>query len=221
MALLRDQLLPRLIGLDAEHIEGNWRSLLYGMHALAVGPISSLAMAAIDIASWDLGCRRAALPLHKAVGGADDRQPVYTAEVGWLHLDVDQLVHDAVRMQQRGFKGAKIKIGKLRKTEDVERGQLTDSYCHRRIPLQRQPVHGIPARRRLLGDAGRRARIGGITPWLKVAHLADAYNLPVSPHFLMELHASLACGIPNGQSGTGADLGSGGLGAHRLRGWLR
>jgi L-alanine-DL-glutamate epimerase-like enolase superfamily enzyme len=43
------------------------------------------------------------------------------------------------------------------------------------------------------------ARIGGITPWLKVAHLADAYNLPVSPHFLMELHASLACGIPNGQ----------------------
>jgi L-alanine-DL-glutamate epimerase-like enolase superfamily enzyme len=43
------------------------------------------------------------------------------------------------------------------------------------------------------------ARIGGITPWLKTAHLADAYNLPVSPHFLMELHASLACGVPNGQ----------------------
>jgi L-alanine-DL-glutamate epimerase-like enolase superfamily enzyme len=43
------------------------------------------------------------------------------------------------------------------------------------------------------------ARVGGITPWLKTAHLADAYNLPVSPHFLMELHTSLACGVPNGQ----------------------
>jgi L-alanine-DL-glutamate epimerase-like enolase superfamily enzyme len=35
------------------------------------------------------------------------------------------------------------------------------------------------------------ARIGGITPWLKVAHLAECHNLAVAPHFLMELHASL------------------------------
>ena len=41
------------------------------------------------------------------------------------------------------------------------------------------------------------ARIGGITPWLKVAHLAEAYNVMVCPHFLMELHVSLVCAIPN------------------------
>lgn len=41
------------------------------------------------------------------------------------------------------------------------------------------------------------ARIGGITPWLKVAHLAEAYNVTVCPHFLMELHVSLVCAIPN------------------------
>jgi L-alanine-DL-glutamate epimerase-like enolase superfamily enzyme len=35
------------------------------------------------------------------------------------------------------------------------------------------------------------ARIGGITPWLKVAHLAESFNVPVCPHFLMELHVSL------------------------------
>jgi L-alanine-DL-glutamate epimerase-like enolase superfamily enzyme len=40
------------------------------------------------------------------------------------------------------------------------------------------------------------ARIGGITPWLKVAHLAEAYNVAVCPHFLMELHVSLACAAP-------------------------
>ena len=39
-------------------------------------------------------------------------------------------------------------------------------------------------------------RIGGITPWLKVAHLAETFNVPVCPHFLMELHVALS-GVPN------------------------
>jgi L-alanine-DL-glutamate epimerase-like enolase superfamily enzyme len=41
------------------------------------------------------------------------------------------------------------------------------------------------------------ARIGGITPWLKVAHLAETFNVPICPHFLMELHVSLCAGVPN------------------------
>ncbi|WP_307040861.1 mandelate racemase/muconate lactonizing enzyme family protein [Agromyces ramosus] len=41
------------------------------------------------------------------------------------------------------------------------------------------------------------ARVGGITPWLKVAHLAESFNVRVAPHFLMELHLSLACAVPN------------------------
>jgi len=45
-------------------------------------------------------------------------------------------------------------------------------------------------------DAGR---IGGITPWLKVAHAAEAFDMPVCPHFLMELHVSLVCAIQNGR----------------------
>ena len=41
------------------------------------------------------------------------------------------------------------------------------------------------------------ARIGGITPWLKVAHLAECHNLMVAPHFLMELHVSLTAAVPS------------------------
>ena len=41
------------------------------------------------------------------------------------------------------------------------------------------------------------ARIGGITPWLKTAHLAEAFNVPVCPHFLMEIHVSLCAAVPN------------------------
>ena len=43
------------------------------------------------------------------------------------------------------------------------------------------------------------ARVGGVTPWLKVAHMAEASNVPVCPHFLMELHVALCCAVPNAQ----------------------
>ncbi|MBL0087170.1 MAG: mandelate racemase/muconate lactonizing enzyme family protein [Ideonella sp.] len=41
------------------------------------------------------------------------------------------------------------------------------------------------------------ARVGGITPWLKVAHLAECFNLAVCPHFLMELQVSLCAAAPS------------------------
>lgn len=40
-------------------------------------------------------------------------------------------------------------------------------------------------------------RISGITEWLKVAHLADCFNLKVAPHFVLELSGSLLCAVPN------------------------
>jgi L-alanine-DL-glutamate epimerase-like enolase superfamily enzyme len=40
-------------------------------------------------------------------------------------------------------------------------------------------------------------RCGGITEWLKIAQLADTYNLPMAPHFVVDLHVSLLCTIPN------------------------
>jgi L-alanine-DL-glutamate epimerase-like enolase superfamily enzyme len=43
------------------------------------------------------------------------------------------------------------------------------------------------------------ARVGGITPWLKVAHMAEACNLAVAPHFLMELQVSLVGATPAGR----------------------
>ena len=45
-------------------------------------------------------------------------------------------------------------------------------------------------------SAGRR-RVGGITEWMKVAHLAHAFNLPVAPHAYQLVHLHLACATPN------------------------
>ena len=40
-------------------------------------------------------------------------------------------------------------------------------------------------------------RVGGITEWMKVAHLAHAFNLPVAPHAYQLVHLHLACATPN------------------------
>src|ERR1700682_6405628 len=34
---------------------------------------------------------------------------------------------------------------------------------------------------------------------VKTAHLAEAFNVSVCPHFLMELHVSLTAAVPNGR----------------------
>lgn len=112
ITLLERSLAPMLIGRDPDCIEQIWRDLLFSTHATSVGAITSLAIAAIDIALWDLRCKKMDLPLWKLAGGFKDRIPLYTTEGGWLHLETSALVDDAQAMQEKGFKGSKIKIGK-------------------------------------------------------------------------------------------------------------
>ena len=42
------------------------------------------------------------------------------------------------------------------------------------------------------------ARVGGITPWMKVAGMAQAFNLPVVSHVFPEVHRQLVAAVPNG-----------------------
>jgi L-alanine-DL-glutamate epimerase-like enolase superfamily enzyme len=256
MALLRDHLAPRLVGRDAGAIEALWKELFFATHATAVGAITSLALAAIDTALWDLKCRRAGEPLWKMAGGAQPKVPVYTTEGGWLHHPTRQLVDEAVAAREQGFLGAKVKVGKPSLAEDVARLAAVRSAvgeefelmvdanqaftvpegCRRAhayadvglgwfeepLPAEDVAGHVELARKAAMPIAvgeslyhpshfreylERRAcsvvqvdcaRIGGITPWLKVAHLAETFNVPVCPHFLMELHVSLAAAVPNG-----------------------
>src|SRR4051794_19077789 len=96
VALIRDHLAPRLIGRDYREIEAIWKSLFFATHATAVGAITSLALAAIDIALWDLRCRAAGRPLWLEAGGAQQSVPVYTTEGGWLHIDAAAIIDDTL-----------------------------------------------------------------------------------------------------------------------------
>ena len=255
MKLLEHTLLPAIIGREAGEIERIWRDLLFLTHATSVGAITSLALATIDTALWDLRCIKAGLPLHIMAGGAQESVPLYRTEGGWLHLTPSELVDDALQARADGFAGSKIKVGRPHVREDVARlsavrsalgetfeimtdanqafqvdeairrarhyeplditwfeepltaddlsgherlsssttipiavGESLYSVLHFREYLQRNACSVVQV------DV---ARIGGITPWLKVAHLAESFNIPVCPHFLMELHVGLCCAVPN------------------------
>jgi D-arabinonate dehydratase len=41
------------------------------------------------------------------------------------------------------------------------------------------------------------ARVGGVTEWMKIAHMAHGFNLPVAPHAAQLVHLHLACATPN------------------------
>jgi L-alanine-DL-glutamate epimerase-like enolase superfamily enzyme len=257
LAMLREHLLPRLVGGDATLVEHTWGDLFASTRATTVGAITSLALAAVDTALWDLRCRRADEPLWRLAGGFRQRVPLYDTEGGWLHLSTDELVRGALASQAAGWLGVKLKVGKDRVDQDVERlravrdalgpgmdimvdanQSMTHAEARRRAaafepldlawleePLPADDVAGHVALARstsipiavgesLYSIAQFRdylargaasivqvdvARVGGITPWLKVAHLAETFNVHVCPHFLMELHVSLVAAVPNGR----------------------
>jgi L-alanine-DL-glutamate epimerase-like enolase superfamily enzyme len=252
---LRRDLLELAVGGDAARPEALWERLFRATHATTVGVITSLALAAVDIAAWDVRCRVLGQPLWRLAGGARGSVPLYDTEGGWLNLTTDELVEAARESVVKGFHGIKVKVGKPDAREDLERllalrkavgprvslmvdgnQSFTRAEARRRAELFAEvdlawfeeplPADDLTGHRQLasttaipiaVGEsiyslAGFReylsagavgivqpdvARIGGITPWLKAAHLAEAFNVEVAPHFLMELHVSLAAAVPN------------------------
>ena len=121
VALLRDYMAPWLLGRDAEMVEEIWKGLFFYTHANSVGATVSLALAAVDIALWDLRCKRACAPLHLVAGGAQRRIPIYNTEGGWLNFTTEELVAHAVEAREAGFRGFKVKVGQPHVAEDVAR----------------------------------------------------------------------------------------------------
>src|SRR5947199_2659447 len=99
LELLRAELLDWLIGQDARRITFIHEYLNKSIHALTPGCISSTALAAIDVALWDLAGKRTETPLSILLGGAKERALIYNTHVGWLNRPLDEDVklskHDA------------------------------------------------------------------------------------------------------------------------------
>lgn len=108
--VVRHQLAPMLVGLDATEVESLWERMYrltrwYGRKGAAVS-----ALGALDIAFWDLRARRAGQPLWRLLGGERGRCPAYAS--GLLWKTPAELAEEAAQHVAHGFRRMKMRLGR-------------------------------------------------------------------------------------------------------------
>jgi len=116
---------PLLVGADPMENIALWQKLSRHSPIMWVGRagLTHLALAAIDIALWDLKSKILKLPLWKLLGGsADKKLEAYNTDGGWLNWSIESLVDDCRRMvEKEGYRAVKIKLGSERIGDDLRR----------------------------------------------------------------------------------------------------
>lgn len=227
-----------------------WDELWPHLHEAGGGGMTTIAMAGVDLALWDLKARRAGHSVAALIGQRRDRSRTYGSGIN-LHYDLDALLAQTCRWVTAGHDGVKIKIGSPDPARDVERvagvreilgpdrvlmvdaNQRWDLETALRVVPLLQPygLHWLEEPFRAEDTASHVAlkeridiriavgenlhttyrfaemiaaeacdvaqpnviRVGGITPFLRIAALADVAGVEVAPHLLPDLSAQLAC----------------------------
>jgi L-alanine-DL-glutamate epimerase-like enolase superfamily enzyme len=253
-ALIDQGLRPVLIGADADGIEALWQKMWWHLHYGGRGGSVSLAVSACDIALWDLKARRFNTPLWRLLGGFDPAVPCYAGGID-LDFPLDALLRQTDDNLAKGFRAIKMKVGRPRLSEDVERVRAMRAHLGADFPLMvdanmrwtvDEAIRAARAMRdselvwleepTIPDDVAGHARIvrdggvpiatgenlhtlhefqamiaaggvtypepdvtncGGVTVFMKVAHLAEAYNLPLTSHGVHDLTVHLLAAAPN------------------------
>ncbi|KAB8190026.1 enolase [Nonomuraea phyllanthi] len=243
-----------LIGQDPSDIGRLYDVLLWAGASVGRSGVATQALAAVDVALWDLKAKRAGLPLAKLLGAYRDSVRTYNTSGGFLHAPIEEVKARASRSLEEGIGGIKIKVGQPDTREDLRRLAAVREHLGDGVPLMvdaNQQWDRVTALRfgRAVEDLGlvwieepldaydaeghaqlaaaldtpiatgemlssvaehvrlieaRAAdiiqpdapRVGGITPFLRLATLADHAGLQLAPHFAMEIHLHLAAAYP-------------------------
>ncbi|MDE2486619.1 MAG: D-galactonate dehydratase family protein [Alphaproteobacteria bacterium] len=105
---LTDHVIPNLIGRDAHRIEDIWQFLYRGAYWRR-GPVTMSAIAAVDVALWDIKAKAAGMPLYQLLGGASR-----TGVMVYGHANgetVEQAVEQALRYREMGYKAIRLQAG--------------------------------------------------------------------------------------------------------------
>jgi L-alanine-DL-glutamate epimerase-like enolase superfamily enzyme len=119
--LIEDYLVNLVIGMDARDYERIWTKLNRQSRRLGLG-VNSMAIAALDIAVWDLMGKHYKQSLYRLLGGARGRIASYISEINLGSSDtIDDLLRRVDDYRAQGYDTVKIKIGRDDFAEDLER----------------------------------------------------------------------------------------------------
>lgn len=119
LALLEHDIAPFVVG-EPALAEPLWDKLWLRLHEAGGGGLTTIAMAGVDLALWDLAAKQAETTLTGLLGQRHESVPVYGSGVN-LHYSLEELVAQAQRWVAAGHTAVKIKVGKPDLAEDVDR----------------------------------------------------------------------------------------------------
>ena len=253
-SILEREFTEIMAGEEADDIERLWQKAWWALHYGGRGGPTVLALSAFDIALWDLKARRAGLPLWNLLGGYDPRVPAYAGGID-LDLPLPDLLQQTDGNLAKGFRAIKMKVGRPKLQEDVERVAAMRDHLGAGFPLMvdanmKWSVDGAIRAARAFqpydltwleeptipDDPAGHARIvregglpiaagenlrslwefktyiaaeavtypepdvtncGGVTAFMKIARLAEAFNLPVTSHGAHDITVHLLAACPN------------------------
>jgi L-talarate/galactarate dehydratase len=248
------EIADNLIGEDPNDIGKIYTKLLWAGASVGRSGVATQAIAAIDIALYDLKAKRAGLPLAKLLGAYRDSVQTYNTSGGFLHAPIEEVKERATQSLAEGIGGIKIKVGHPDSAVDLARVTAVREHLGDSVSLMvdanqqwdrttalrfgrvleqfslvwiEEPVDAYDAEGHaqlaqaldtpiatgeMLSSVAEHValiehrsvdiiqpdapRIGGITPFLRLAALADHANLQLAPHFAMEIHLHLAATYP-------------------------
>lgn len=107
-AYLTEHIAPLLIGRDPQRIEDTWQYLYRGAYWRR-GPVTMAAIAAVDVALWDIKATTAGMPLYQLLGGASR-----TGLLAYGHasgMDLPQLFDSIHEHRELGYRAIRVQTG--------------------------------------------------------------------------------------------------------------
>ena len=109
--LIEDVLNDAVIGQDAMNVAGTWSAMVRAIRNFGRPGVASMAIAAIDIALWDLKARLLDLPLIKLLGQVHEKVAIYGSG-GFTSYTDDELANQLGGwVHGQGIPRVKMKVG--------------------------------------------------------------------------------------------------------------
>jgi L-alanine-DL-glutamate epimerase-like enolase superfamily enzyme len=121
--ILEQEIKPVLIGKDPAFPKRIRAELWKATEYQGVEGLGQFAIAAADIAIWDILGKAAGLPVYKMLGAYADRVPAYSM-CGWYYendADLSQFKRAIAAALEEGFPAVKIKVGRATLNDDIRR----------------------------------------------------------------------------------------------------
>ncbi|HUG24373.1 L-talarate/galactarate dehydratase [Piscinibacter sp.] len=124
-----------LIGEDPNDIARLWDKLVWAGASVGRSGLATQAVAAFDIALWDMKAGRAGLPLAKLLGAHRDSVQCYNTSGGYLSTPIEQVLENVSHSLEKGLGGIKIKVGQPDPMVDLKRVQAVRRHLGDNVSL--------------------------------------------------------------------------------------